>query len=108
MAVARCAGARVPRSAMMCGVMLVIAGCDGGAFTSGSMSVRDSAGVAIVELRSTDEAGLAWPVDAMPASDIGRAEGADVFGVLRRVIVLRAGGLAVADASAREIRMFAE
>jgi hypothetical protein len=108
MAPGRNAGVDIRRYALLSSLTLVTGGCDRGDFASGSVAVRDSAGVTIVENRSSDAATLAWFVDDTPVMDLGRAEGdgADVFGYVRPVIRLRTGNLAVADAGAHEIRVF--
>lgn len=98
----------IGRYALLSSLTLVIGGCDRGDSASGSVAVRDSAGVTIVENRSHDGPDLAWIVDDTPLVELGRAEGdgAEVFAYIRHVIRLRTGALAVADAGAREIRVF--
>lgn len=91
-------------------VMLVIAGCGRGEVASDPAAARDSAGVIIVENRSEHGPNLRWEVEALPVVELGRAEGngPDLFGSVRHVIRLQTGELAVADAIAREVRVFDE
>lgn len=70
--------------------------------------VRDSAGVRIVENPSTTPDPLSWLAPGGPAIQIGRADGTgpDAFGSVRHAVRLASSAIAVADARAREIRVF--
>lgn len=70
--------------------------------------VRDSAGIAVVTNAPTDV--IYAVVGDDPLLRLGRADGTgpDVFGRVRTAILLVDGSIAVADAFAREIRVFAE
>lgn len=86
-------------------LLVAAAGCDAGPSVQ-EPSVRDSAGVRIVELpAAADET---WTVADTPAVEIGRATGppARQFDRIRAVRGLSDGGLAVADGGSREIRVF--
>lgn len=96
------------RNALRVGLTLLVAGCDRADRAPDATIVRDSAGVTIVENRSNNAETPDWVVSESPTLDVGSAEGngADVFGVVRQVVRLRNGSVAVLDASAREIRVF--
>lgn len=93
---------------LLASLVLGVVGCGRGDPAAGAAVARDSAGVTIVENRLSDGPALAWFDDDTLMLEVGRAEGngADVFVQIRHVIRLRTGELVVADAGAREIRVF--
>lgn len=100
----------VKRTAVLVGGAFLLSACIGGDDRAGGPAVRDSAGIAIVENPADAGEDLPWRLEASPTLELGRADGdrPDVFGSIRHVIRLRTGAIAVADAMAREIRIFDE
>lgn len=94
-----------PAGAATLALLVAAGGCDAGPADRGP-SVRDSAGVRVVE--SPASAGEAWAVADTPAVEIGRATGPPAlqFDRVRAVRILSDGGLAVADGGSREVRVF--
>lgn len=88
---------------------VALAACGGGAAPEGDVTVRDSAGVRIVENREGRWGpGEAWTVAENPLLDIGAVGGApeEQFGDVEGVVRLEGGPIVVADGAARELRFF--
>lgn len=91
--------------------LLLLAGCGAGEAGAGSdaVTVRDSAGLRIVENRAPAWGeGEGWTVADTPSLRLGRVqgEGPEVFGDVGGALRLGDGGIAVLDQDAREIRIF--
>ncbi len=93
-------------------VLALLASACGGGGDGGSgeaVTVRDSAGVRIVENRAPAWGeGEAWTVADTPSLTLGAAqgEGPEVFAGVQDALLLSDGGVAVLDSRAREIRIF--
>lgn len=90
------------------GIMLLLSACgDGASATSHSGTVRDSAGVRIVE---HDASILEIPALELPAPELELGEldgtGPEVFGRIAGVVRLSDGAVAVLDRQAAEVRVF--
>lgn len=98
-------GCGCPTAATVLGLLVVAVGCDTGPADRGT-SVRDSAGVRIVENSTT--AVETWTVADTSAVEIGRATGppARQFDRIRAARILSDGGVAVADGGTRQVRVF--
>lgn len=94
-----------PAGAAVLGLLVAASGCDPGP-TERAASVRDSAGVRIVE--SSAAAVETWTVADTSAVEIGRATGppARQLDRVRAARILSDGGIAVADGGTRELRAF--
>ncbi len=82
---------------------------DGGGGPGEAVTVRDSAGIQIVENRAPAWGETeVWAVADTPSLTLGEAqgEGPEVFGSVREALLLSEGGVAVLDGQAREIRIF--
>lgn len=99
----------VPRLAAALLVPILAAGCDAAAGGPATVTVRDSAGIEIVEnVRSEWTEGAGWRVSEIPLLEVGDAEGSPEY-LLDRVTgaILRDDGtLVVANAGSAEIRYF--
>ncbi len=87
----------------------LLAGCAGGS-SAAPMTVRDSAGVTIVESMAPQwQPGEEWQVDPVPLLDLGGGEGGPAFefDVVAGTLRLDDGSVVVADFQSREIRRFA-
>ena len=88
--------------------LLLATACDGES-NAGVHTVRDSAGVQIVESRAPRwQSGTRWRIDSLPAVAIGVEEGAAEyqFSVVRGAIRTKLGRIVVSDATSRQIRIF--
>ena len=74
----------------------------------GTVIVRDSSGIEIVESTAPAWDGDAWSVAATPSTVIGRVSGDEryLFGRVNGAIVLRDGRIAVLDGQAARIRVY--
>lgn len=90
---------------------LLATACTAGDSASRASIVRDSAGVRIAE-NPSQARGEEWQLEIPAVLKIGRSEGRgpgpDLFGSIRRAILLSSGDIAVADGLAAEIRVFDE
>lgn len=92
--------------------LLALAGCEPSERARGSeaaVSAEDSAGVAIVTVPQEATTELpTWTVAAEPTLTIGQLDGeaAYLFGSIGAAVLLPAGGVAIADAQANEVRVF--
>ncbi len=88
--------------------MLILAACGGGGAGAGP-TVRDSAGIQVVE--NTDPAwpaGAGWALSDTPSVDIGGVAGDPAYDLdgVAGVLVLGDGGVAVANGGSNEIRIY--
>lgn len=90
-------------------VLAAVAACEAGADGGSGVTVRDSAGLRIVESPTPAWVeGEAWTVASRPLLEIGSAEGdpAHLFENVRGIARLSDGRLAVLEGGARELRLF--
>ena len=86
-------------------IILVVVGVEAG----GAQTVRDSAGVTIVESEDSSWSdGEAWTVSGVPSLSLGAVDGDHqyLFSEVEAVVLLSDGRLAVADRGSNEIRLF--
>jgi len=88
---------------------LGLAGCGGGAAAEPAVSVRDSAGVRIVELGPFDDAALpTWRLADDPRIDIGVLDGGEAYQLYQvsGALLLPDGRLVVANGGTKELRFY--
>jgi hypothetical protein len=88
---------------------LVLTGCAGGEPAPTAISVRDSAGVRIVELASFDDTELpAWTIGVDPEVDIGVLDGAEADQLFQVSTALRLadGRIVVGNGGTKELRFY--
>ncbi|MEX0893088.1 MAG: hypothetical protein WEB88_13050 [Gemmatimonadota bacterium] len=97
------------RAATVAALLMPLAGCAAGDRAAAPSTVRDSAGIQIVESAAPLRSGAeerAFPAE--PALQIGELEeeGPYLFHSVRTALLLQDGGILVADGGARELRYF--
>ncbi|MBW3570189.1 MAG: hypothetical protein KY467_03710 [Gemmatimonadetes bacterium] len=95
--------------ALAAGALLVLAACGGGDARAAGPTVRDSAGIRIVQNEAPAwKKGQAWRVAAEPVTDVGVAEGDanQQFARVSDAVRLSDGTLMVADGQVNELRAF--
>ena len=98
-------------AAVLTGLSALAPACRGGgapADQPGTVIVRDSAGIEIVESLAPAWNGDSWKVAATPSAVIGRMSGDErhLFGGVNGAVVLRDGRIAILDGQAARIRVY--
>ena len=96
-------------AALLAGLSSILPGCRAGdAPADATFSVRDSAGIEIVESVAPAWEGEGWRLSAEPSVVIGRVEGDEryLFGEVAAGMVLRDGRIAVVDEQSALVRVY--